>query len=68
MSSSKQIDATATESEMLSKLGSDQLLIVAKWLQEQGFAKFEECYSLKFIDALNYAAARLEALARDQEA
>ena len=68
MNNSKQIDATATESEMLSKLDSEQLLIVAKWLQSEGFVKFEECYSLKFIDALNYAAARLEALARDKEA
>ncbi|WP_315791591.1 hypothetical protein [Fischerella sp. JS2] len=68
MDSSNIIDTTATESEMLSKLDSEQLLVVAKWLRQEGFTKFEECYSYKFIDALNYMAARLETLAEQKEA
>jgi hypothetical protein len=40
MDSSNIIDTTATESEMLSKLDSEQLLIVAKWLRQEGFTKF----------------------------
>ncbi|MFQ4143275.1 hypothetical protein [Chlorogloeopsis sp. ULAP02] len=68
MDSSNNIDTTVIESEMLSKLDSEQLLIVAKWLRQEGFAKFEECYSYKFIDALNYVAARLETFAEEKQA
>lgn len=67
MNDSQHMATTQTESELLSQLDAEQLLIVAKWLQAEGFAKFEECYSLKFIDALHYAAARLEGLARNSE-